>query len=161
MNSFEFVVTSGAPKRVSSAARSHAVKQGLQRKTNLQEPKGSHDSKLTIRQKATLKGRFKISEPATKTKTHGKARLPTPQHPDTLKQFPDISPPDTDKDASKQRVQIAVALDWDPIGSVSIVRSPSSSRGDPFNSFPIEQTDSVEILLQHCMLVCLHFDRRN
>lgn len=150
MARFEFVVSSGAPKRASSAARSHAVKNGLQRKSNAEEPKSSEDSQLIIRQKSSLKGRFRISVPAHKATTPSRKRDVEQHTSATLERGHDAAATDAKDTSKKSLVQDRASYDWDPIGSTSMVIAPSQSRGDPFNSLPIDQTIGVDKLLHFC-----------
>ncbi|KAF4979006.1 hypothetical protein FZEAL_4681 [Fusarium zealandicum] len=107
-------ISDGAPKRPSASLRSHAVKSGLQRKSQKATPSGPRDSQLTIRQKETLKGRFRISTEPNKQRPSSQSTK--------KKQVQD----------GRSNVDETLSMRWD------LVRAPSQGRGDPFGAFPIQ-----------------------
>ncbi|KAI8725076.1 hypothetical protein NCS52_00077800 [Fusarium sp. LHS14.1] len=146
MTDFSFVVSDGISKRPSASTRSHAVKTGLQRKSQAIDPGGSKHSQLTIRQKDTLKGRFRVSNgPSKSQQVSNKEKQPA-------------------KASKLETVQARLAKDsvnslghatadhldagshpntpWD------IIKAPSQGRGDPFSAFPIPLTDNDDKLIR-------------
>ncbi|KAM0437701.1 hypothetical protein ACHAPT_002066 [Fusarium lateritium] len=148
MTDFAFVVSDGIPKRPSASTRSHAVKCGLQRKTQAIDPGCSKDSQLTIRQRDTLKGRFRISSgqskaqqvaQSTKEKQAGKAsKLEIAQSQLTKNDG------NSSGDVTVDHIDAAATLStqWE------LVKAPSQGRGDPFGAFPIPLTDSDDKLIR-------------
>ncbi|CAM1507053.1 Fc.00g066940.m01.CDS01 [Cosmosporella sp. VM-42] len=164
MTNFEFVISDGAPKRPSAAVRSHAVKSGLQRKKcqPAEIESGSRDSQLTIRQKGTLKGRFRITETPAKTKKTAKTTIP--EKPAQVKETKEPPVEETiklqsttnDVDGTALEFlgpedstvnQSVLAAQWELINSPT-VSSPSQGWGDPFNAFTVPQNSDVDKLMK-------------
>ncbi|KAI8684098.1 hypothetical protein NCS57_00075300 [Fusarium keratoplasticum] len=148
MTDFTFVVSDGISKRPSASTRSHAVKSGLQRKSQAIDPGGSKDSQLTIRQKDTLKGRFRISNgpikaqqvsQSTKEKQAAKASKPRTVQSRLAK---DSANSPGDVTADHLDTGTYPNTPWD------LVKAPSQGRGDPFSAFPIPLTDNDDKLIR-------------
>lgn len=148
MTDFTFVVSDGISKRPSASTRSHAVKTGLQRKSRAVDPGGSKHSQLTIRQKDTLKGRFRVSNGPSKSqpvsnkdKQPAKAsKLGTVQSRLTKDSVNSLGHATADHlDAGSHP-----NTPWD------IIKAPSQGRGDPFSAFPIPLTDNDDKLIRFC-----------
>ncbi|KAH6997797.1 hypothetical protein BKA56DRAFT_607389 [Ilyonectria sp. MPI-CAGE-AT-0026] len=142
MPEFEFVVSDRATQRPSAAVRSHAVKSGLERKNRAEVASGSRDSQLTIRQKDSLKGRFKLTDATFKPRKTAKvgvksADIATSQAPRA-------------KDGVISRDGMVLDARYvDPSLSsaqMQLVKSPSQGRSDPFGTFPVPLTGDVEKL---------------
>lgn len=148
MPDFTFVVSDGTSKRPSASTRSHAVKTGLQHKSQAIDPGGSKDSQLTIRQKDTLKGRFRVSngprksqQVSNKEKQAAKAsKLKTVQSRST-KDFANSSGHVT---ADHLDAGTYPNTPWD------LFKAPGQGRGDPFSAFPIPLSDNDDKLIRFC-----------
>ncbi|KAM5383640.1 hypothetical protein ACJZ2D_001877 [Fusarium nematophilum] len=150
MTDFAFVVTDGVAGRPSAALRSHAVKNGLQRKTQTAAPSGPNNSQLTIRHKDTLQGRFRISDGSGNPK-------PTAKAINSRKQKGQSSEPGTKANKSRS-TQASITLPRAPLGNRrepspydgrwNLVRAPSQGRGDPFSAFPVPLSDNDDKLIR-------------
>lgn len=148
MTTFEFVVSNGAPQKATTAARSHAVKSGLQRKCAAKETGNIKDSQLVIRQKSTLKGRFRVSAVSTKE------TQPKPTKNGTDPVLPKGKQESAEKTSSQQDRLLRQKY---PNGRVSaetqgysLVKTPNQSWGDPFGTIPISHTQGVDNLIKYC-----------
>ncbi|KAJ4207765.1 hypothetical protein NW767_002004 [Fusarium falciforme] len=144
MTDFTFVVSDGISKRPLASTRSHAVKSGLQRKSRAIDPRGSKDSQLTIRQKDTLKGRFRVSNGPSKSQQVSQLikekQAATASTVRTLTKDSANSPGDVTADHLDAGTYPNTP--WD------LVKAPSQGRGDPFNAFPIPLTDNDDKLIR-------------
>lgn len=123
MPEFAFVVSDGkSNKRPSAAVRSHAVRSGLQRKNQSETADSSEDSRITIRQRNSLKGRFRLSD--------GKGNV--------MKK--------AKKAKGQQVVEAAVQA------QSRLVRSPGQGQDDPFSTFPVPLTGDAHKLVRFCTL---------
>lgn len=140
MSNFQFVVNNDLPKRATAAMRSHAVKSGLQRKAATEEH-SSRDSQLTIRQKSTLKSRFRL---------HGK-----PGAHEKRSKTPKVNATSNDEPDSNSTGSVIHRLDSRAHQKASneiqaIVLAPSQARGDPFNVYSVAQEEGVDRLIRFC-----------
>lgn len=119
--------------------RSHAVKSGLQRKAATEEH-SSRDSQLTIRQKSTLKSRFRLQSKPTPHEKQSK----NPKVNDTPNDEPDNSPSSVIHKLDDRVHQKT------PDETQTIVLAPSQARGDPFNVYSVAQEEGVDRLIRFC-----------
>ncbi|KAF7563497.1 hypothetical protein G7046_g618 [Stylonectria norvegica] len=151
MASFEFIVLDGTCKRPSAATRSHAVKSGLQRKSKPETATGSQDSNLTIRQRNTLKGRFRFTETPAQAKKKVKAAARVQTVAETCKV--DNARPDPASVGTSGN--LVIARDWEDGQHIlesrwgrQVSLSPSQGRGDPFNTFSLSPSRNVDKLMK-------------
>lgn len=152
MTDFTFVVSDGITKRPLASTRSHAVKSGLQRKSQAIDPGASKDSQLTIRQKDTLKGRFRV----TNGPSNGQQVSRSTKEKETVKtsKLRAVQSRLT-KDSTNSSGHITadhIYTDTHPNTPWDLVKAPSQGRGDPFSAFPIPLTDNDDKLIRFCML---------
>lgn len=141
MDNYEFVVSNGSRQRATSAARSHAVRSGLSRKSQGSEVKSKEHSQLTVHRRAGLQGRFRAKKNIAKV----------------------VGKPPS-RDSSSQQATGAVegsvpqgtghgyeheALPW-TTGSSTLFRAPSQSRSDPFDALPLPQGPGVDMTIKFC-----------
>lgn len=170
MTKFQFVVSNGARERPSAGTRSHAVRSGLQRKNNPGTSSGSENSQLTIRQRSTLKGRFRIS--STPAKTSKTSEDDKEKDSDSrvvgegsidLRSRP-AAEPEIESHVDTNTGDIANELEHVPreanTGSWGLVKSPSQGWNDPFNAFTVPQNPEVDKLMKFCRYLesCLQLD---
>ncbi|KAH7274338.1 hypothetical protein B0J15DRAFT_127090 [Fusarium solani] len=148
MTDFTFVVSDGISKRPSASTRSHAVKSGLQRKSQAIDPGGSKDSQLTIRQKDTLKGRFRILNGPSKAQQASQSTKE--KQAATASTVRTLQSRLTKDSANSSGDVTADHLDAGPNPNTSwdLVKAPSQGRGDPFSAFPIPLTDNDDKLIR-------------
>lgn len=148
MPEFEFVVSDTATQRPSAAVRSHAVKSGLERKNRAEVASGSRDSQLTIRQKDSLKGRFKLTDATLKPRKTAKVGVKSA----------DIATSHAPRANDGVILRDGMVLDARYVNpslssaQMQLVKSPSQGRSDPFGTFPVPLTGDVEKLAKFCRL---------
>ncbi|KAH7163286.1 hypothetical protein B0J13DRAFT_33969 [Dactylonectria estremocensis] len=149
MPDFAFVVSDGTAQRPSAAVRSHAVKSGLQRKSQTGDASGPKASQLTVRQKDSLKGRFKLSDMTSKPKKTTKAGAK--EQSSKSKNVGFVRTKATmarDSVALSESVMLSAGYDSSslPSAQLQLVKSPSQGSSDPFNTFPVPLTNDIEKL---------------
>jgi hypothetical protein len=141
MTNFEFVVSNGAPTRATAAVRSHAVKSGLQRK---QSPKEGctegKESQLTIRQKSTLTGRFRVTE---KNVSSARRKGPKRSEPVDTSTSKDNAVPSAATADKRQRQQLETWLQS---------RTPTLKQPNPQ-----QLMDHIPLLFSHGLNVVIKF----
>ncbi|KPM45515.1 hypothetical protein AK830_g1043 [Neonectria ditissima] len=151
MPEFEFVVSDGTVKRPSAALRSHAVKSGLHRKSQAKVASGPRDSQLTVRQKDSLKGRFKLSGGASNPKRNVKAVVEE-RSSQSKSHGPVTMQPEMADDSVMLRGDAGLDTRHDqhlpPSTQPQVVRTPSQGRGDPFGTFLVPLTSDAEKLVK-------------
>lgn len=156
MPDFAFVVSDGTAQRPSAAVRSHAVKSGLQRKSQTGDASGPKASQLTVRQKDSLKGRFKLSDMTSKPKKTTKAGAK--EQSSKSKNVGFVRTKATmarDSVALSESVMLSAGYDSSslPSAQLQLVKSPSQGSSDPFNTFPVPLTNDIEKLAKFCRLL--------
>ncbi|KAF5006150.1 hypothetical protein FDECE_7453 [Fusarium decemcellulare] len=146
MPDFTFVVSDGLPKRPTASLRSHAVKSGLQRKNQAVHQAGPRNSQLVIRQKDTLKGRFRISDGS------GRTQQVTQETKKQSAHAPKLNTKNTTVQPGRNNNE-GVLVDRSDVYQTlrtqrDLVKSPSQGRGDPFSAFPIPLTDNDDKLIR-------------
>jgi hypothetical protein len=150
MPEFEFVVSDGTRnKRPSAAVRSHAVKSGLQRKNQAESAGGDKDSRVTIRQKDSLKGRFRLSDGNGENKKATKADNKHLKKPKSSTRGP--RPPDDTTQLQSDQPTGTAPFDASTLETqFELVRSPSQGQDDPFSTFPVPLTGDIHNLVRFC-----------
>ncbi|RSL48305.1 hypothetical protein CEP54_012990 [Fusarium duplospermum] len=112
------------------------------------DPGGSKDSQLTIRQKDTLKGRFRITNGPSK----GKQVSQSTKEKETVKASKLRAVQSTlTKDSTNSSGDVTadhIYADTHPNTPWDLVKAPSQGRGDPFSAFPIPLTDNDDKLIR-------------
>jgi hypothetical protein len=141
MTDFEFVVSNGAPTRATAAVRSHAVKRGLQRKQSSKEGfMEGKESQLTIRQKSTLTGRFRVAE---KDVSSAKRKAPKRKEKDDALTCKDNAIPSDVTVRRRQRQQLESWLQS---------RTPTLKQPNPQ-----QLMDHIPLLFSHGLNVVIKF----
>ncbi|KAH7171178.1 hypothetical protein EDB81DRAFT_877177 [Dactylonectria macrodidyma] len=149
MPDFAFVVSNGTAQRPSAAIRSHAVKSGLQRKGHTNDASGPKASQLTVRQKDSLKGRFKLSDGTGKPKKTTKAGVKgqsSQSRNDGLVRTRVTTTSDSVVLSESAMPGSGYGSSSLPGAQLQLVKSPSQGSSDPFNTFPVPLTNDVEKL---------------
>lgn len=171
MSQYQFVNLESSETRalsVDRAARSHAIKTGLQHGSLIIGRQGAHQSRETIKHKTQLKGRFRLSVVTTrglgsdakkaKKQSHenqsssssevrhnGKALLECVTHLELTECFLPLH-------------QLAVLERYKPPAPILVsVQEISSREVDPFDSLPVTRNPQVELLLRYCTVALSHW----
>ncbi|KFA66328.1 hypothetical protein S40285_09947 [Stachybotrys chlorohalonatus IBT 40285] len=147
---FEFVVTSGVFQGTTAAQRGHAVKSGLQRKVS--KDSGVRDSQLTIRQKTTLRGRFRVTEKAKRKPTAEQGQLT--QSSVKKPQASELDDTNITQDHTSQAEHASAETE---ITRLTLKIAPNQGRADVFNILPVTQNDGVDSLIKFSTDVQRHW----
>lgn len=152
MPKYEFVIQNDISSRPSAALRSHAVKNGLRRKTLDSEENESRDSEHAKQQQHNLRSRFRVSGTVKRKNRNRHASqhitpLTTPSVHTTNTQICSV------KDARGSRKVAEYIVTFTPTSV--LIKAPSQTAVDPFGTIYLKRTRDMNNLIKYCKQTAL------